>query len=137
VHFWAPEFKKDRDHLGKVQQKATEIRDLEHPPSEEWLRDLKLFSLEKRRLRGDLINAYKYLMGGSQVDEARHLLVVPSNRTRRNGHKLEHWKSHTNMRRNLLTLRVTEHWKGLPSEVVRSSLEIFRTHLKAFLCCLL
>ena len=67
-----------------------------------------LFSLEKRRLRGDLRNASKYLQGGGQEDGARLFPVVPSERTRGNGHKLEHGKFQLNMRKNFFPLRVTE-----------------------------
>ena len=102
------------------------------------MREPGLFSLEKRRLRGDLRNADKYLQGGGQEDGARLFPVVPSDRTRGNRHKLKQRKLQLNPRKNFFPLRVPEPWPRLPREAVESpSLEIFQTRLTVVLCSLL
>ena len=64
IQLWAPQFKKDRELLERVQWGASKmVRDLEPLPYKEMLRDLGLFSLEKAE-KGDLINVYKYLKSG-------------------------------------------------------------------------
>jgi len=103
------------------------IRGLECLSFEDRLRELGLFSLENRRLQGDLIAAFQYLKGAYRKDGEGLFTRVCSDRTRGNSSKLKEGGFRLGIRKKFFTMRMVKHWPRLPREAVAApSLAVFK-----------
>ena len=122
VQFWSPSYQKDEKKLEGVQRRATKLipgfRGLTY---EERLKRLDLFSLNKRRIRGDLIETFKILKNIDKINKDNFLELSTQLTTRNNGLKLKGQRFNTDLRKNFFNVRVIESWNKLPASVVQAN----------------
>ena len=119
VQAWCPYLKKDIAELEKVQRRATKlVPSLRNLPYEDRLRSLNMYSLFCRRVRGDLIEAYKLMTGKEKVDSSQFFLPATVKSTRGHAMKLFRSQSKLLVRNQFFSQRVVPHWNALPEQVV-------------------
>ena len=131
IQLWSLQHKNDMELLERVQRRATKkIRGLEHLSCEESLRELELFSLEKRRLQGDLIAAFQYLKGAYRKAGEGLSTRACSDRSRSDGFEVKEGRFRLDIRKKFFTVRVVRHWHRLLRDAVAApSLEVFKARL--------
>ena len=135
VQFWNPHYRKDIEQLEAVQRRMTKlINGLQNLPYHKRLSKLNLHSLEKRRLRGDLIEVFKWIKGYNQGNIGKMFYVEKSDRTRGNGFKLKKVRYIKDSSGHWFINRVVNEWNSLSKEVVTAeTLTKFKKKLDEFM----
>ena len=114
---WQPMDKQLCREVENVQRRATKmLSHLKNCTYSERLQRLKLPSLEHRRLRGDIIETYKYLHGYYKTEKP-NLERSDTNRLRGHSLKLKKQHSRLNLRANYFSNRVVNTWNSLPESI--------------------
>ena len=133
VQAWSPYYAKDIVKLEKVQRRALNmITDLKHLDYQEKLLKLDLFSLSKRRLRGDMIETFKIM---NEIDKIDSNLFFTRSTSNTRGHNLKLYKGkfRCDARKYFYSQRVVDPWNRLPSVAAEaSSLNSFKNNLDKY-----
>ena len=134
VQFWSPNYIKDQSLLERVQRRATkQIPSLRSLSYDERLKQLDMFSLEKRRTRGDLIEVFKILNQFDKINPEALFEINSTTITRSNGMKLRGQRCNTVARKAYFNVRVVDLWNSLPSTVVSSvTIDSFKARLDRY-----
>jgi len=93
------------------------FRQLEYCFCEDKPRELSLFSLEKRRLQGDLIKAFRYFKGAYEQEGDRLFTQSDKDRTRGNIFRLKERRFRLGVRRKFFPQRAVRSWHSCPEKL--------------------
>ena len=107
VQAWCPYLKKDINLMEAVQRRALRlIENFKYLSYEERLQRVKLNSLERRRVRGDLIQVFKMLRGIDKLDYKKFFDLNCNTSLRGHQYKLSKGRSRTEIRKHSFSQRV-------------------------------
>ena len=116
---WSPSAIGDCYRLEQFQRMATrQVRELRGLSYDERLRRLNLFSLQRRRLRGDLISVYRILRGFDNLPVAAFFELRPGDRLRGHPFTIKKNAAASSPRASSFAVRVVNDWNRLPQDVV-------------------
>ncbi len=116
------------NQLERVQRLTTRlVRGLRHVPYEERLCQFNLFSLERRRLRADLIQAFKIFKIEVDLNPSEFFLRPPQTGLRGHTYRLLQEPSRLRRRSGAFPVRIVKFWNRLsPHLVLSPSVSIFK-----------
>ena len=89
-----------------------------------------MFSIEERRLWGDLITALQYLKGDYMQEGNKLFAQIDNNRGRRSDPQLKEGRFSLDIRGKFFTERVVRCWNSLPREAADAqTLEVLKIRL--------
>ncbi len=121
---WNPQFKRQCVEIEKVQRRATKIlKNLKNLTYSQRLSELNLPSLKFRRIRGDLIQAFKIINGTDNIDKDLFFTFNTECRTRNSENKLFKHFTKSRIRSSFFSERVVNYWNSL-SNAARSAKDL-------------
>ena len=121
VQVWSPFYSKDKDQIERVQRMATRwIKECRGMTYEARLQYLDLYSMQRRRLRGDLIEVFKIFRGLTDIRPEDLFELNGPQRGRGHRFKLGKVRPRLEIRAHSFALRVVNYWNKLPYDVVEA-----------------
>ena len=133
---WCPYQVGDLNKLENVQRRATKlIPGIRNKTYEERLKYLKLFSIKRRAIRGDLIQMFKFVKNIDKIDLDKFFEFDKNPICRGHSFKIKKKYSRTDIRKYSFSQRIVDHWNKLPLVLVENceTVETFKKNLDIYM----